>query len=132
MGSASKNICTQDMCAINDPCSQTQSPANSLKVALLCEILKSGDSPRERWTDVQKKCAKIVITIGRDPRSDFFKLLNITYAILIKTDTRSAIGFVGFNCLCVGKLENFKRDLSDRFGESINMPIRITGNSTLP
>ena len=44
------------MCAINDPLGQTHNSANfQKKVALYCEILKSGG------TDVQKPSVKIVI-----------------------------------------------------------------------
>ena len=55
------------MCAINDPLTQTLSPASSdhyshLKIVLFCEVLKSEDGR----TDVRTPRAKIVITTIRD------------------------------------------------------------------
>ena len=59
--------CRQDICVINDPLGQTQSPASSdhyfyLKLGLLWEIFKSGDGRM----DVQTECEKIVTTTDRD------------------------------------------------------------------
>ena len=71
----------QDMCAINDPQGQTDSPASSdhcshLKVVLFCEIFKSEDGRTDGRAyvrtiiyvrmDGRTKRAKIVITTGRD------------------------------------------------------------------
>ena len=55
------------MCVINDPPSQTHSPAYSnhysrLKFVLLCEILKSMDGRTDGLTPL----VKIVITAGRN------------------------------------------------------------------
>ena len=70
------------MCAINDPLGQTHIPFSSdryshLKFVLFCEILKSGDERTEVRTEVQTKCATIVIpiltlTLGR-PRGSIYE-----------------------------------------------------------